>query len=196
MYFIKVIHIFIFIKIFVGMLNFSNKMFWASVLTESYIAMVLFSIFITLIFIYLIFPLEEHNYIENFIKSLELYLDKKSLEIIVNNSIYLDLVKYIEEKKVEKDIENKSTMDIVYRNQILISIFYIIGFLVILNIILYYGLGVNILALNWKQYGIIALITTCLILLYELLFIYMCLGKYVILRINKILKILIGLSPY
>jgi len=178
------------------MLNFSNKMFWASVLTESYIAMVLFSIFITLIFIYLIFPLEEHNYIENFIKSLELYLDKKSLEIIVNNSIYLDLVKYIEEKKVEKDIENKSTMDIVYRNQILISIFYIIGFLVILNIILYYGLGVNILALNWKQYGIIALITTCLILLYELLFIYMCLGKYVILRINKILKILIGLSPY
>ena len=178
------------------MLSFSNKLFWASVLTESYIAMVLFSIFITLIFIYLMFPLEEHNFIEHFIKSLELYLDTKSLQIIVNNSLYSDLIKYIDEKKVLKNIENKSAMDAVYRNQIIISVFYILGFLVILNVILYYVLGVNILELNWKQYGIIAIIITCLVLLYELIFIYMCLGKYCIIRINKILKILIGLSPY
>lgn len=176
------------------MLSKNDRLFWADVFTESYIAIALFSIFIALVFIYLIIDLEENNYVISFVNSLELYLDKQELTVLVNNSIFKNLMDDTKQKSIQVDIDNKPVNKKLYETEVFIVVVYVIAFFCILIMILEYVLHINILSLNWKKLGIITLICASFIILYELIFIYFCFGKYIILRVNYILKLLLDLS--
>lgn len=168
-----------------------DNSFWSHVFIDSFIAILIFAIFLSIIFIYVLFPLEEHNNVNNVVKSIELYLDKNQLDILVNNSKFKSALENQLNASIITDEKNKMQNNTLYKNQLVI----ILVFIFAIVIIIFTALSiVNFnYKINWKFIGIIIIINISFILLYELLYLYLCIGKYNITRLNNILKLLVNL---
>lgn len=174
-------------------MNTKKQEFWSFIVIDSYIAFILFSIFATIMLIYVIFNLDVSNNIKNFVKAIENYLNPDEISVLVNNSIFISEMEKIKQNSIQTEIENKSYNQNFYNNQVIISTVYLLGISIIFIIVLYL-LKFDISKISWKHIGIIIIINICLILLYELLFIYLSISKYNIVKLNNILKLSLGLA--
>ena len=177
-------------------MNKTSKSFWSNVILDSYISFILFSIFATIMLIYVIFNLDLENNINNFVKSIEKYLNYNSnddITILINNNIFLDLMEKVRLQSIQYTKDNKSKSDNFYNTQVIISTVYLISFTIIFIFVLYF-LDFKLSQINWKIIGILIFINIIVILLFELLFIYMSVEKYNICKINNILKLSLNLA--
>lgn len=174
-------------------MNKKDTSFWSYLLIDSYFAFVLFAIFATIIIMHVIFSLELENNINNFYSQLKGYIGDNTIKKIVNNDYFKSAFNNINSKKHETENNIKSDNDNLYNNLVIICVVYIIGITIIFITILYF-LGFNFWNIEWKYILIIISINIILILLYELLFVYLCIGKYNIVYINNIIKLLTGVA--
>lgn len=174
-------------------MNKNDKSFWSYVLIDSYFAFVLFTIFATIIIMHVIFNLELENNANNFYSQLKGYIGDNVINKFVNNDYFKSALNYINSKKHETETNIKSDNDNLNNNLIIICVVYIIGIIIIFITVLYY-LGFNFWNIDWKYILIIISINIVLILLYELLFVYLGIGKYNIVKINNIIKLLTGVA--
>ena len=164
------------------------------ILSESYISSVIFAIFITIMMMYVIFQIETENLLYFIIKSLELYIEPQEWDVLVNNSYFRDLYENTKNKMNERNKEIEKPKYDLYIIQIILLICFIFILGIINFLIIKFYLEYEFSKINWKNILFIIGFNSILVILFELLFIYLCLGNYAFIRINNILKKFLGLA--
>jgi hypothetical protein len=160
---------------------------------DAFIAFFIFATVLSIFLIYYLFDYELDAIIDNFIKSLKIYLSDENLKIIINSSYFINEYKKTRE---DADIINKNDKN---DNDFfkLIQTIFIVGFILvafIIGIIIYiYNYGLTFQYLNFTELGIIFIINVAIIVSAEVLLFLFVLRNYQFIEIRRLLQLFIGL---